>query len=90
MAPSLPSKPKTCSSSDDQSLLARRYGEGVALGRSVADVDAVPSRIQGTRLEDIRQAANTFLRLERSVTGTLTPPPQTEETVGSSLTPAKP
>ena len=76
--------------SDDQSLLARRYGEGVALGRSVADVDAVPSRIQGTRLEDIRQAANTFLRLERSVTGTLTPPPQTVETVGSSLTPAKP
>jgi zinc protease len=76
--------------SDDQSLLARRYGEGVALGRSVADVDAVPSRIQGTRLEDIRQAANTFLRLERSVTGTLTPPPQTVETVGSSLTPVKP
>jgi zinc protease len=76
--------------SDDQSLLARRYGEGVTLGRSVAEIDAVPGRIQATRLEGISQAANTYLRPQLSVTGTLTPPPQTVETVGSSTTPAKP
>ena len=29
--------------SDDQTSLARRYGEGVALGRSIADIDAVPA-----------------------------------------------
>jgi zinc protease len=61
--------------SDDQTSLARRYGEGVALGRSIADIDAVPSRIQAIGLDDIKRAANEFLSPERSVTGTLTPPP---------------
>jgi len=61
--------------SDDQTSLARRYGEGVALGRSIADIDAVPGRIQAIGLDDIRRAANGFLSPERSVTGTLTPLP---------------
>jgi zinc protease len=61
--------------SDDQTKLAYRYGQGVALGRSIADIDAAPGRIQGIGLDDIRQVAREFLSPERSVTGTLTSPP---------------
>ncbi len=32
--------------SDNQQTLARRYGEGVALGRSIADLDDLPNRMQ--------------------------------------------
>ena len=60
--------------SDNQTTLANRYGQGVALGRSVADIDAVPGRIQAITLDDIKQAADEFLNAQRSVTGTLTLP----------------
>jgi zinc protease len=60
--------------SDNQTTLANRYGQGIALGRSVADLDAVPSRIQAITLDDINRAATEFLSAQRSVTGTLTPP----------------
>jgi zinc protease len=60
--------------SDNQMTLARRYGEGVALGRSIADLDAVPRRIQATSLDDIKRTAAEYLTAQRSVTGTLTPP----------------
>ena len=43
--------------SDNQTALANRYGQGVALGRSIADIDAVPARIQAVTLDDIKQAA---------------------------------
>jgi zinc protease len=60
--------------SDNQGALANRYGQGMALGRSVADINSVPSRIQAITLQDIKQAAVEFLSAQRSVTGTLTPP----------------
>ena len=60
--------------SDNQGALANRYGQGMALGRSVADINAVPSRIQAITLQDIKQAAAEYLSAQRSVTGTLTPP----------------
>ena len=60
--------------SDNQTTLANRYGQGIALGRSVADLDAVPSRIQATTLDDMKRVAAEFLSPERSVTGTLTLP----------------
>jgi zinc protease len=59
--------------SDNQTALANRYGQGVTLGRSIADIDAVSSRIQSRTLDDIKQAAEEFLKAQRSVTATLTP-----------------
>ena len=61
--------------SDNQTALANRYGQGVALGRSVTDLDAVPARIQAVTLDDIKRVANEFLKPQNSVTGTLTLPP---------------
>jgi zinc protease len=59
---------------DNQSTLANRYGQAIALGRTVADIEAVPARVQAVTLEDIKRAAETFLKAELSVTGTLVPP----------------
>jgi zinc protease len=59
--------------SDSQSTLARRYGWGLVIGRTVADIDAWPERIAKVTLADIRKVAGTYLDLRRSVTGTLLP-----------------
>jgi len=64
--------------SDNQATLANRYGQAVAVGRSVADVDAVPLRIQQRTLEDIKRMAGEALKPERSVTGTLIAPASAE------------
>jgi zinc protease len=61
---------------DNQSTLANRYGQAIALGRTIADIEAQPGRVQAVTLDDIKRAANTFLKAEFSVTGTLVPPPQ--------------
>jgi zinc protease len=61
--------------SDNQQTLARRYGEGITLGRSVADLDEAPKRMQARTIDDIKRAAGEFLTAARSVTGTLALPP---------------
>lgn len=63
---------------DDQMQLARRYGEGVAFGQSIADIDELAKRVQSRSLEDIKRVASEYLGLERSVTGTLVPPQKAE------------
>jgi zinc protease len=72
--------------SDNQTTLAQRYGQGVAVGRAVAEIDAVPDRIAALTLDDVKRAAVEFLKPERSVTGTLTLPPAAAAT---PPTPAK-
>jgi zinc protease len=57
--------------SDNQVTLARRYGEGVALGRSIDQIDALPGRIQAVSLDDIKRVATEFLTPVRAVTGIL-------------------
>ena len=64
--------------SDDQGQLARRYGEGVAFGQSIADIDELAKRVQSRSLDDIKRVASEYLGLERSVTGTLVPPQKVE------------
>jgi zinc protease len=59
---------------DNQATLARRYGLGVALGRAIADIDAVPMRMRERTLADVQRIAGNFLRPERSVTGSLVQP----------------
>lgn len=59
---------------DNQEALARRYGEAVAVGRAVADVDAIASRIDAVTVADIKRVAGQYLISRRSVTGSLVRP----------------
>lgn len=61
--------------SDNQSTLARRYGWGLVVGRTVADIDAWPEKISAVSLDDVKKAAARYLDARRSVTGTLLPIP---------------
>jgi zinc protease len=58
---------------DDQASLARRYGWGLALGRSVQQIEGWPDALKKVTVEDIKRAAAAYLDLRRSVTGYLTP-----------------
>jgi zinc protease len=51
--------------------MARWYGESLATGSTVADVDGWPERIRKVSAEQVREAARTWLQKERSVTGYL-------------------
>lgn len=59
--------------SDNQARLARRYGWGVAVGRSIEDIDSWPDAISKVTLEDVKKAAATYLDPRHSVTGWLLP-----------------
>lgn len=59
--------------SDNQLTLATRYGQALAVGRSVDDVSAAPGRIQKVTKAAVNAAAQTFLKKTRSVTGILKP-----------------
>ncbi len=59
--------------SDNQASLARRYGWGVAVRRSIKDIEDWPQAISKVTLTDVKHAADTYLDLRRSVTGYLEP-----------------
>jgi zinc protease len=59
--------------SDNQASLARRYGWGLAVGRSIDDVDNWPHAIAKVTLDDVKKVAATYLDPRRSVTGWLLP-----------------
>lgn len=61
--------------SDNQATLARRYGWGLVVGRTVEDIESWPERISKVTLEDIKKVAARYLDPRRSVTGTLLPVP---------------
>lgn len=61
--------------SDSQSTLARRYGWGLAVGRTVADIENWPQAIAKVTVADIKNAAVKFLDPRASVTGTMIPVP---------------
>jgi zinc protease len=56
---------------DNQATLAKKYGEWLTAGRTVADVEAAPERLARVRIEDVNTAARKYLLPERSVTGVL-------------------
>lgn len=58
-------------SQDSQSSLARRYGAALAMGFTVEDVQNWPAVVEAVTLDDIRNALQTHLRPEASVTGML-------------------
>ena len=75
--------------SDSQSTLARRYGYELAVGRTVADIKAWPKAIESITLADVKKAAEKFLDIRRSVTGTLVPTPQPQApSAGNGQAPA--
>lgn len=65
---------------DDQTSLARRYGWGVSLGRSVEDIQSWPDKISQVTVDDIKRAAEVYLDLNHSVTGYLTPEAEAQTT----------
>lgn len=59
--------------SDSQESLARRYGWGLVVGRSISDVENWPEAISKVTNDDLKKAAREFLDDRRSVTGWLEP-----------------
>jgi zinc protease len=59
--------------SDNQANLARRYGWGLSVGRSVADIEGWPQAIAKVTPEDLKKAAAAYLDPRRSATGWLLP-----------------
>lgn len=57
---------------DDADSVANRYGRALAIGLSVADVQAWPEVLEAVTAEDIMQAAGEVLDRRASVTGWLT------------------
>ena len=56
---------------DNQASLARWYGAALATGLTVADVERWPRDIEAVTAEQVREAAATWLRKSRAVTGFL-------------------
>jgi zinc protease len=63
-------------SRDDSDGLARRYGEALTTGLSVADVQSWPAALQAVTPEDVLAAAASVLDRRQSVTSWLTPLPE--------------
>ena len=59
--------------SDNQATLARRYGWSLAVGRTVADVEAWPDAISKVTADDVKKVAAQYFDLRLSVTGYLVP-----------------
>jgi zinc protease len=68
---------------DNQEALARRYGSGLALGLTLAQIERWPEAIAKVTLADVKQAAVKYLDIRRSVTGTLVPVNPEPENVAS-------
>ncbi len=58
---------------DNQASLARRYGWGLALGRSIAQIEGWPEEIRKVSVDDVKKAAAAYIDARRSVTGILKP-----------------
>jgi len=69
--------------SDSQEALARRYGSGLALGLTIAQIDSWPAAIAKVTLADLKLVANKYLDIRRSVTGTLIPANAGPENIAS-------
>ena len=59
--------------SDNQSTMARRYGWGLSVGRTVAEIDKWPEDIARVTRDDIQKVAAKYLDPRHSVTGRMIP-----------------
>lgn len=69
--------------SDSQLALAMRYGESLAAGRTIAEIESFLDHLAAVTREDVQAAAAQFLVPQHSATGWLLP---TEVTPGSATT----
>ena len=69
--------------SDSQESLARRYGSGLALGLTVAEIDRWPETIAQVTVDDVKRVAAKHLDMRHSVTGTLVPESTEPENVAA-------
>ena len=56
-----------------QATLARRYGWGLTVGRTVAQIEAWPEAISKVTADDIKKVAAQYLDMRHSVSGYLEP-----------------
>lgn len=61
---------------DSLAAAARSFGEGLAIGLSVDDIDNWPARIRAVTAAQVNEAARAVLRAEGSVTGIARPAPK--------------
>ncbi len=73
---------------DNQATLARRYGWGLALGRTIAQIEGWPEAIAKVTAGEVKAAA-AHLDIRRSVTGTLIPVPAAASDAGTAATTPK-
>jgi zinc protease len=64
--------------SDNQSSLARRYGFGLVVGRTLKQIEQWPEEIRKVTLAEVKAAADKFFNPKASVTGVLLPKPRKE------------
>ncbi len=72
---------------DNQASLAHRYGSNLVIGRTIADVEAWPDRLQRVTAADVKKVAAKYLDPQASVTGLLIPP--AEEAAAADKKPAE-
>jgi zinc protease len=58
---------------DSQNKLAQRYGWGLTIGQTIADIEEWPQRLEAVSLDAVNAVAKKHLRLKNSVTGILLP-----------------
>ena len=63
---------------DNQVQLARRYGWGLVNGRTIADIETWPERLEKVTVEDVQRVAKKYFNLAQSVTGVLRPVAKTK------------
>jgi zinc protease len=59
---------------DAQSTMARLFGTALTTGATIEDVLGYSDRLNAVTAEEVKSVAAKYLRLERSVTGVITPP----------------
>lgn len=64
---------------DSQSALARRYGEGLVIGQTIAQINDWPNAVAKVTADDVKRVANKYFDIRASVTGTLIPVPPDAE-----------
>ncbi|MFA5900326.1 MAG: pitrilysin family protein [Hyphomicrobium sp.] len=59
--------------SDEQEMLAERYGRALSVGRTISEIEGWPAAISQVTTDDVKAVALKHLDIRRSVTGLLLP-----------------
>ncbi len=69
---------------DNQATLARIFGEGLAIGQTIPDIQTWPSRIRATTVDAVKAVAAARLVPERAVTAELRTAPPSGKALGKA------